>query len=183
MKTLIVCMAAILLLGIASPLAAQQKADSTLLSGPQIIARVDGLACPFCAYGLEKKLKKLDGIQKVEIRVDKGEALLTLKKGAALRKSEIKRAIQNAGFTPRAVFVLKATGIQLKVKGVTCEGCIDRVKAAIKDTPCAEITSVNFKTKEASLICNGDPSQHRMVMDRIKALGFEVDEIQKRNKP
>ena len=28
---------------------------------------VDGLACPFCAYGLEKHISALDGIESIEI--------------------------------------------------------------------------------------------------------------------
>ena len=42
--------------------------------------KVDGLSCPFCAYGLEKKLKKVEGVEKLEIKVDQGVAKITIKK-------------------------------------------------------------------------------------------------------
>ncbi|MCZ6677304.1 MAG: hypothetical protein O7E52_08645 [Candidatus Poribacteria bacterium] len=32
----------------------------------QIQLRVDGLACPFCAYGLEKNVKALKGVKKLK---------------------------------------------------------------------------------------------------------------------
>ena len=34
--------------------------------------RVDGLACPFCAYGIEKKLGALEGVQSVETNIKDG---------------------------------------------------------------------------------------------------------------
>lgn len=42
----------------------------------KITLRVDGLAWPFCAYGLEKKLKQLKGARSWRILLNKGEAVL-----------------------------------------------------------------------------------------------------------
>ena len=36
--------------------------------------QVDGLACPFCAYGLEKHLKKINGVESIEINMKSGHA-------------------------------------------------------------------------------------------------------------
>ncbi len=33
---------------------------------------VRGLACPFCAYGMEKALKEVSGVEKVDIVLKKG---------------------------------------------------------------------------------------------------------------
>ncbi len=184
MKTLMISL--LVVLGVQASWAApfgEQKPDSTLLKGPKILAKVDGLTCPFCAYGLEKKLKKLSGVKAIEIRVDKGEAMLTLEKGAVLAKKDIRRAIQDAGFTPREISAATDAPVQLKVSGVTCEGCIERVKTALKDTPCAEIVDVDFKSKEAVLACSGDKSQHQQVKKRIEQLGFQVKEIVTDKKP
>ncbi len=30
---------------------------------------VDGLACPFCAYGVEKKLKRVEGVKSIDVRI------------------------------------------------------------------------------------------------------------------
>ena len=42
------------------------QADTSQLNG-KITIEVDGLACPFCAYGLEKNLKEIDGVENIEI--------------------------------------------------------------------------------------------------------------------
>ncbi|MDQ3269572.1 MAG: heavy-metal-associated domain-containing protein [Pseudomonadota bacterium] len=47
-------------------------AANALASPASYRLRVDGLACPFCAYGIEKQLSKLDGVARVE--TDIGDA-------------------------------------------------------------------------------------------------------------
>ena len=70
----------------------------------QVRVRVDGLSCPFCAYGLEKKLLEIDGVKSVEISIDDGEALLTLDRDAEIVEETIKKEVKDAGFTPREIF-------------------------------------------------------------------------------
>lgn len=65
------------------------------------VVKLDGLSCPFCAYGLEKRLKKVEGVEKVEIKVDQATAELTVKKGKALSIEEVEKAVKEGGFTPR----------------------------------------------------------------------------------
>ncbi len=62
---------------------------------------VDGLACPFCAYGVEKKVGGLDGVEKVDIDIDEGLVAVTLADGAALDEATASRAVDEAGFTLR----------------------------------------------------------------------------------
>jgi len=62
--------------------------------------RVDGLACPFCSYGLEKKLKEVKGAGKVTIYVDKSLAVLTSKKAESINVEQLEPVVKEAGFTP-----------------------------------------------------------------------------------
>lgn len=70
---------------------------------PDATVYVDGLACPFCAYGLEKKLKNLDAIRALEVQLEEGRVLLTFKEGQSLTKEEIQQAVEKAGFTARKI--------------------------------------------------------------------------------
>jgi copper chaperone CopZ len=67
----------------------------------EVDIRVDGLACPFCAYGLEKKLKDIKGVGDIEINVDKGIAILQNKQGESIELERIESTVEDAGFTPR----------------------------------------------------------------------------------
>lgn len=66
--------------------------------------QVDGLACPFCAYGLEKKLKKLPGAANVQIELKTGWASFDVSSGVLLPES-VRDVIRDAGFTPRDIRV------------------------------------------------------------------------------
>lgn len=77
----------------------------------QIIIRVDGASCPFCAFGLEKRLGRLDGVANVRIEMKAGEAILTLNKGAKVSEQALRQAVEEAGFTPREIiFQTKPAG-------------------------------------------------------------------------
>jgi len=98
---LIVLLAGALLPGTAAAQNSQNEKDPVKSADATVY--VDGLACPFCAYGLEKKLKKLDAIRKMEVQLEKGRVLLAFKDGQSLTKKEIQTAVKEAGFTARTV--------------------------------------------------------------------------------
>lgn len=64
---------------------------------------VDGLSCPFCAYGLEKNLSKVEGVQTIKIDVENAFVLLTISEGMGVDEATIRKNIKDAGFTPRAI--------------------------------------------------------------------------------
>ena len=61
--------------------------------------KVDGLVCPFCAYGVEKKLGALDGVERLETNIKEGTVVVTMKEGATLDEATAKQAVKDAGFT------------------------------------------------------------------------------------
>lgn len=77
--------------------------NSALAQVEKVEIRVDGLACPFCAYGLEKKLKKIEGVEKVQINVKDGIATLRSKKGKSVEFENLESVVKDAGFTPREI--------------------------------------------------------------------------------
>ena len=65
----------VLLLPFLTPGATAQSAQE--LGMLEVSVQVDGLSCPFCAYGLEKKLRKVENVASIEIRVNEGRAVVT----------------------------------------------------------------------------------------------------------
>ncbi|HZD52935.1 MAG TPA: heavy-metal-associated domain-containing protein [Woeseiaceae bacterium] len=70
-----------------------------LAAGLSYRLEVAGLACPFCAYGIEKKLGALDGVERVETDIKEGVVTVTMKDGGTLDEAAVERAIRDAGFT------------------------------------------------------------------------------------
>ncbi len=76
--------------------------SGTLLAAQhQYVLTVDGLACPFCAYGVEKKVSALDGVERVDIDIDDGVVVVSLADGSALTEAVAGNAVSEAGFTMR----------------------------------------------------------------------------------
>lgn len=71
--------------------------------------RVDGLSCPFCAYGIEKKLKKVNHIASLEIQMEEGLVVIQPEPGTSVDLAALAKAVTEGGFTPRTVTV-KARG-------------------------------------------------------------------------
>lgn len=69
----------------------------------QMSIKIDGLACPFCVYGIEKKLRGVDSISDVSIDLETGTANLALVAGKTPTLSEVRSAVEKAGFTSREV--------------------------------------------------------------------------------
>lgn len=65
----------------------------------QYVIGVNGLTCPFCAYGLEKKLKKVKGVASVSIDLEKDEAVVVVKAGATVEEESLRKAVRSAGFS------------------------------------------------------------------------------------
>lgn len=63
--------------------------------------RVDGLSCPFCAYGVEKKLNAIKDVQGVGVDIASGTVTVTMAEGASLDEATAKQAVRDAGFTLR----------------------------------------------------------------------------------
>ncbi len=68
-----------------------------------LIIQVDGLSCPFCAYGLEKNLNKVDGIDSVHMDMKSGKATVLLKPDAHVDDQVLRKAVEKAGFTAREI--------------------------------------------------------------------------------
>ena len=63
---------------------------------------VDGLACPYCAYGLEKALTKVAGVESLDILINEGTCRVVMRDGATLSEDAARRIVADAGFTLRA---------------------------------------------------------------------------------
>ncbi len=83
---------------------------ATPASASDFILRVDGLACPFCAYGVEKKLLAVPGIASIDVLLNQGQIVLTFSREAELDVAALDSAVEKAGFTLRGLLVRDAVG-------------------------------------------------------------------------
>ncbi|WP_456375581.1 heavy-metal-associated domain-containing protein [Thiolapillus sp.] len=72
-------------------------------AGTHYEMQVDGLACPFCAYSIEKKFKKIDGVEKVNVELEAGKVMVDVDEGTELTEPQMIELFKDAGFTYRGM--------------------------------------------------------------------------------
>ena len=75
---------------------------AVLAADNHYVLGVDGLACPFCAYGIEKRLNKIEGVTDVQVDVGESVVRVALQEGKTLTEERARQAVDEAGFTLRS---------------------------------------------------------------------------------
>lgn len=94
----------LLILGLATPGAAWADLHYTI--------QVDGLACPFCAFGIEKRFRQIDGVKKVLTNLEKGRVYVLTDDDVQFTDEQLTRLFETAGFTYRGMDVHAAENHQ-----------------------------------------------------------------------
>jgi len=78
---------------------AMAPAQSFAASAHRIVLTIDGLDCPYCAYGLRKRLLAIPGVAGVELSLDDSQAVIEMAPGSDISNREIRKAISSAHFS------------------------------------------------------------------------------------
>ena len=82
---------------------AQISAEVSAKEGNLVyVVGIDGLACPFCSYGVEKQIQKLEGVEQVETNIRLGQLRIQMLEGKTLARPQVEAAIERAGFDLRS---------------------------------------------------------------------------------
>ena len=76
----------------------------------KFMVQVDGLGCPFCAYGLEKKFKEFKGIKDVKIDIETGDFSFSYPSEKMLSMADVEKQVEKAGYTPITAKIERANG-------------------------------------------------------------------------
>jgi periplasmic mercuric ion binding protein len=71
---------------------------------------VNGMACEFCAYGLQGTLSELDGATEAEVSLGLQLARIVFEDDTPIDEEQIRQAVLDAGFTPTEVRVVETDG-------------------------------------------------------------------------
>lgn len=66
---------------------------------PTYEIQVNGLSCPFCAYGIEKQFTALEGVEEIALDLKAGLLTVTMEEGAVLDQATANKAVEASGFT------------------------------------------------------------------------------------
>lgn len=88
-----------------APAVGQERAEETAAAqqARTIQMKILGLSCPFCAYGVEQKVKRLEGVADLDVELESGIATITLEEGADLSNETLRKTVDDAGFEVAAI--------------------------------------------------------------------------------
>jgi copper chaperone CopZ len=78
--------------------------------GDSLRLNVDGMVCSICAFGVERRLKRLDTVEDVHVNLDSGLVVVTLRPGGSVTDSTLADEVRRAGFSLRGVTRLRRGG-------------------------------------------------------------------------
>ena len=70
-----------------------------VLAGASVRLKVNGMVCPFCAYGLEKRLGEIASIDAVLIRISDGLVQIRMKEDQELTDEVLADVVKKSGFS------------------------------------------------------------------------------------
>jgi copper chaperone CopZ len=68
-----------------------------------VVIKVDGMVCDFCAQSIKKVFSKQESVEGVAVDLDKGEIIVDLKDGQTLDDDVMKGLVVDAGYTVREI--------------------------------------------------------------------------------
>jgi len=110
----------------------------------KVAVQVDGLGCPFCAYGLEKKFKELKGIKKVRIDMETGLMQFNYPSDKMIDIETVENQVDKAGYTPVTTEITRSNG-----EVVISEKVEEMHKAVVLEN----IESTSFKVRGNCSMC------------------------------
>lgn len=103
MKNVIAFLVGVLMFLVLSESHAQSKETNQSSEIVYIKMYVDGLACPFCAYGLEKKVKKIKGAKDLFIEINEGYITFSVPYSNKPDEEALEKLVKEAGFKAREI--------------------------------------------------------------------------------
>lgn len=178
----------------------KNKADTEQFSGERdkYELRVDGIGCPFCAYGLEKKFKEFDHIKNVRIEIEEGVFSFTYPVEEPLSVATVEDQVDAAGYTPVYTTIRRASGEVLEheveeeavvadadadvrdasfeVRG-TCGMCMRRIQEAAESVEGVLLAKWNENTHQLDLTYDQNITEPLEVERAIARIGHDTENV------
>mgnify|MGYP001816667152 CR=1 FL=1 len=186
----------ILAITFATPLQAQEKERDF------VEVTVEGLGCPFCAYGLEKKIKELKNVKKVAIDIETGLTSFYYPTEKAITIADVEHQVDIAGYSPKGIKITRADGsveefepteeeIDVNVTGIVeasfktlgrCGMCETRIEKAAKKHTGVKRASWDEETMVLTVSYDAAKTDLTQIKQAVANVGHDTEEIRATDK-
>lgn len=133
---------------------------------------VQGMSCASCVGRVEKAIRSVEGVTAASVNLATERAHVEFVPSGA-NPTAVANAIRNAGYEP------SENAIELKIDGMTCASCVNRVEKALRRVPGVVDASVNLATERASVRYLGSPDIASRLIGAVEQTGYEAKPVQR----
>jgi P-type Cu+ transporter len=135
---------------------------------------ITGMHCASCVATVEKSLKNVKGVSSVVVNLATEKAYIDLDPELVTRQ-DLNKAIKNAGYgTAELEKTDSKKEIQLRIGGMNCSACSQKVERELRKTNGVFKANVNLATEKASVSYNSEIISLEKIESVIKDAGYEV---------
>lgn len=139
------------------------------------VMKIDGMTCTACASAVERRVGKLEGVDKASVNF--ATEALTVEYDREIDLDIIKKAVQEAGYKVRED--KKDREVVIPIEGMTCAACSRAVERALGKLEGVEEASVNLATERASVTYDPNLVRLPQIREAIVKAGYKPLEIQR----
>ena len=131
--------------------------------------KITGMTCSACANRVEKVVGKLDGVESANVNFAT-ETLSVKYDDQKVDNSEIEKVIEKAGYGVQK----NLKSYNLKVEGMTCSACANRVERVTKKADGVMSSSVNFATEKLNITFDEDKINIYKIKEIVQKSGYNL---------
>jgi Cu+-exporting ATPase len=108
--------------------------------------KIEGMTCAACSNRVEKALQRIDGVASAAVNLTTERASVQFDP-QRVDEAYLRQAIEKTGYQ----VAIETEKLELKIEGMTCAACANRVEKGLKSTSGVKSAVVNLTTERASI--------------------------------
>ncbi|MBI5256931.1 MAG: copper-translocating P-type ATPase [Burkholderiales bacterium] len=126
---------------------------------------IEGMTCASCVARVERALKRVPGVQQVDVNLATESATVAMEPPDA---AALGAAIERAGYH------LPQTTLDLGIDGMSCASCVGRVEKALRKVPGVLDATVNLATAQAHVRRLAGQADEAQLLAAVQRAGYEA---------
>ncbi|MBN1056627.1 heavy metal translocating P-type ATPase [Clostridium botulinum] len=136
--------------------------------------KIEGMTCSACANRVERVVGKLDGVEKSNVNFAT-ETLSVEFDENKLQDKDIEEKVVKAGYSVKKNIKV----YNLKVEGMTCSACANRVERVTKKLQGVQESNVNFATEKLTIVVDEDVAGYSDIKTAVEKAGYKLEKEDK----